>query len=153
HVAVARVVEGGIQTAVGVEGLRDEVLDSGRVADVGGHGERATACGTDVLGDRRQGVLIARGEHDGGADRGKGAGGGGANAAARAGNDGHLAGEVRGDGDGCGHGSSSFVGRGSAPDAPCLRASYYPVCCATGSGTMKTAQTSARSDTQSCRLC
>src|SRR5436309_530347 len=52
----------------------------------------------------------------------------------------------------CRHHGFSPLGRGSALDAPCLMASYYPVCREGGSCTRQTAQTSARSEAQSCLL-
>src|SRR5919201_4473039 len=51
----------------------------------------------------------------------------------------------------CRHHGFSPLGRGSALDAPCLMASYYPVCRESGPCTRQTAQTSARSEAQRCR--
>lgn len=46
----ACVVEHRVQMAVGVERPLDEVLDCGRLADVGGDGQRLATQGPDLLG-------------------------------------------------------------------------------------------------------
>ncbi len=76
--AVAGIIEGGVQTPVSVKSPRDETGDRVGVADVGWHGKRLSAISANALGERDQGLLVTRGEHNAGACSSASGGGGGA---------------------------------------------------------------------------
>jgi hypothetical protein len=91
----AGVVDEDVQPSEPIDGLLDGCLNLDLVGDVGWHHQRGAARLVDRAGEGFQAVLAAGDERDGRSVLGEFEGGGGAYAAARAGDEGRGAGQLR----------------------------------------------------------